>query len=99
MGIKFVSKDIEWTEPMKECVRQRITHPLLKRIKDDVFELSVHLERYGPRPGWSPRFAMWVVLRTFDGNNNEVARREGDDFHHLTNDVSCGLRRELLPLL
>lgn len=96
MSIRYVSRDLEWTDSMKECVQQKIVGPLEKHIKHVDYELSVHLECDRKRSNnRRPRFAMWVVLQTFDGHNNEVVRREGDDFHYLTNEVSSSMRSKL----
>ena len=96
MTTRFVSQDLDWTETMKECVRQKIVEPLQKHLDRDNFEVSVHLEAERKRMGSrKPKFEMWVVLQTFDGRNNQIVRREGEDFVTLTNEVSKCMRSQL----
>lgn len=96
MTTRFVSQDLDWTEAMKETVRQKIVEPLHKHLHRENFEISVHLETERKRmDGRKPKFEMWVVLQTFDGRNNQIVRREGEDFSALTNEISRCMRMQL----
>ncbi len=96
MTTRFVSQDMDWTEGMKECVRQKIVDPLQKHLDKDNFEVSIHLGAERKRmANRKPKFEMWVVLQTFDGRNNQIVRREGEDFTALTNEVSRCMRSQL----
>lgn len=96
MNIRYVSQEIEWTQPMKDCVRAKILEPIERFLKTSDFELSVHLEVDRKRIlGRKPRYEMWTVLQTFDGRTNEVVRRQSIDFYALTNEVSSGMRSRL----
>ena len=88
MNIRFVSKDLEWTDDMKDCVRQKIVEPLRRHFKHAEFEMSVTLSS-------AKKLEMWIVLQTFDGRHNEVLRRTGRDFGTLTNEVSSSMRAQL----
>lgn len=92
MSVRFVSRDVEWTDVMRECVHSRIVVPLRRHLNNSDFELSVHLEWNHKRP---PTMEMWVVLQTFDGRGNEVVRMDGPDFSALTNEVSSRMREKL----
>jgi ribosome-associated translation inhibitor RaiA len=96
MNIRYVSQEIEWTQPMKDCVRAKIVEPLQRFLKTSDFELSVHLQIERKRTdGRKPRYEMWTVLQTFDGGSNEVVRRQSADFYALTNEISSGMRARL----
>lgn len=94
MNIKYVSRDLEWNESMKESVRLKICEPLRKILNHSDFELSVHFGTAHSRTARA-RLEMWVVLQTFDGRHNEVIRHEGLDFSALVNGVSAGMRSRL----
>lgn len=96
MTTRFVSQDIDWTEGMKETVRQKIVEPLQRHLDKDNFEVSVHVAAERKRMhNRKPKFEMWVVLQTFDGRNNQIVRREGDDFMSLATEVSSCMRAQL----
>lgn len=93
MTTRFVSQDIEWTESMKECVRKKVIRPLERYLHSENFEVSVHLKEDRKRTqARKPNFEMWLVLQTFDGRNNQIVRREGDDFHKLVNTTAHNLK-------
>ncbi|MGE0528534.1 MAG: hypothetical protein AB7G93_12385 [Bdellovibrionales bacterium] len=93
MNVRYVSKDLEWTSSMKECVSHRIVDPLRRHLKSEDFELSVHLEmgrkRMRARKPW---FELWVVLQSFDGAGNKIVRRQGNEFPTLVSEVSSAMR-------
>lgn len=96
MTTRFVSQDLDWTEAMKDVVRSKIVEPLQRHLDRDNFEVSVHLGAERKRMhNRKPKFEMWVVLQTFDGRNNQIVRREGDDFNTLANEVSSCMRAQL----
>lgn len=96
MTTRFVSQDMEWTESMKETVRAKIVEPLRKHLGRDNFEVAIHLGEERKRmDNRKPKFEMWVVLQTFDGRNNQIVRREGEDFLTLANEVSRCMRAQL----
>jgi len=96
MTTRFVSQDVDWTEAMKEIVRQKVVEPVRKHLNKDNFEISVHLAEERKRmSNRKPKFEMWVVLQTFDGRNNQIVRREGEDFIVLANDISKAMRSHL----
>lgn len=96
MTTRFVSQDLDWTEAMKEAIRQKIVEPVRKHLHKDNFEISVHLETERKRmANRKPKFEMWVVLQTFDGRNNQIVRREGEDFMALTNEISRCMRSQI----
>lgn len=93
MNVKYVAKELEWTETMRECVEHKIVQPLQKFLDTDNFDLSVHLTMDRKRVQQrKPQFEMWVVLQTYDGRKNEIIRRHGSDFYALVGEVSSGMR-------
>ena len=96
MNIRFVAQELDWAPEHKESVHQKIVVPLMRFLKTENFDLSVYLSF--ERPGKSnlqPRLQMWAVLQTFDGRNNQVVRRNGNNFYSLINEVSSGMRAQV----
>lgn len=93
MSLQFIAHDLEWTEPMKNCVRQRIAAPLCKHIADEDVEISIFL-RQARRSGGT-RYSMTVILNSQNHRNLKMIGREGEDFFDLTNKISSGMRIEL----
>lgn len=93
MTARFVAQDLEWTESMKNFVREKVIKPISRYLHSDHFELSVHLREDRKRmDARKPHFEIWLVLQTFDGRNNQVVRREGEDFHKLVNEAGHSLK-------
>lgn len=93
MNVKYVAKDLEWTEGMRENVSAKIILPLQKYLNSDNFDLTVHLAMDRKRVQQrKPQFEMWIVLQTFDGHKKEIIRRHGVDFYGLVSEVSSGMR-------
>lgn len=98
MNVRYVSQDLAWTESMKKSAHSKIVEPLIRHLRGQAFEISIHLDIGWKRsPALSPRFEMWVVLQTFDGRQNSVVRREGTNFSAVANEVSRGMREQLRP--
>jgi ribosome-associated translation inhibitor RaiA len=96
MTTRFVCQDMEWTEAMKEYVRQKVVEPIHRHLRSDNFELSVHLRTERKRmDNRKPWFEIWLVLQTFDGYNNQIVRREGEEFHKLVGDAGRCLKNKL----
>jgi ribosome-associated translation inhibitor RaiA len=93
MSVQFIAHDLEWTESMKNCVRQRIAAPLSKHIAGEDFQISIFL-RQAHKPGGT-RYSMTVVLNSERHRNLKMIGREGEDFFDLTNKISSGMRTEL----
>ena len=93
MSVHFIAHELEWTDSMMECVRQRIAVPLRKHIPSEDFEISVFL-RHTRKPSGA-RYSMTVVLNFQAQRNLEMIGREGEDFFDLTNKISSGMRSEL----
>ncbi len=96
MTARFVSQDLEWTESMKEHVRQKIIYPLEKYFANENFHIAIHLDADRKRmDNRKPYYEMWAVLQTFDGRKGQVIRRQGEDFWALTNELSACMRSQL----
>jgi hypothetical protein len=93
MSVQFIAHDLEWTEPMKNCVRQRIAAPLSKHIANEDVEISIFLRQ--ARESNGTRYSMTVVLNSGTHRNLKMIGREGEDFFDLTNKISSGMRLEL----
>ena len=93
MTTRFVAQDLEWTEPMRDLVRVKVIKQIQRYLHSDNFELSIHLREVRKRMNArKPQFEIWIVLQTFDGRNNQVVRREGEDFHKLVIEAGHGLK-------
>ncbi|MGE4132004.1 MAG: hypothetical protein AB7F86_10235 [Bdellovibrionales bacterium] len=96
MIARYVSQDTDWTESMKSAVRDRIIEPVRHHLANENFEISVHLgverKRMASR---KPKFELWVVLQTFDGQGNKIVRREGETFMKLVHDVGSTLKNQV----
>ena len=93
MNVRYVSRDLLWTEPMREHVRVKLAEPLRNHLNTDDFELSVHIDHERkPAVGHSQGLEIWVVLQTFDGCGNQIVRCRGHDFAHVLNEASVLLR-------
>lgn len=88
MTVQFLSREIAWTEPMKELIRAKISDPLRRHLRPGGCELSVFVEP-APKKG---DLEMRIVLRTDDGRDKEIVRRQGGDFAVLANEVSNSMR-------
>ena len=96
MTARFVSQDIDWTEGMKELVRTKLIEPLARQLHMDNFEISLHLATDRKRmKSCRPTFEMWAVLQTFAGSNNQIVRREGEDFNGLVHSIARTLRGQV----
>lgn len=96
MTVRFVSQDVDWTEAMKEQVRSKLIEPLERQLRMENFEISLHLAAERKRMNARrPKFEMWAVLQTFDRSNNQIVRREGEDFNGLVHAVAKTLRSQL----
>jgi len=42
MTIRFASKDMSWTDDMKEHVQEKIVQPLRRHLNNDSFEMFIH---------------------------------------------------------
>lgn len=96
MTVRFVSQDVDWTEGMKEFARHKLIEPLERQLRSENFELSLHLAAERKRmDNRRPKFEMWAVLQTFDRSNNQIVRREGEDFNALVHTVAKTLRSQV----
>ena len=96
MNIRYVARDLEWTEAMKEAVWSKVVEPLRKTVGHRDFELSVHLQAARRRgQDRSPEFEVWLVLQRFDGRGNELVRCAGPDFYILLGEATTLLRAQL----
>jgi hypothetical protein len=92
MNIRYVAKDVEWTDSMRDAVWTKIVEPLRQGLKTDRFDLSVHFHTTRKRvQNRKPEFEMWAVLVTY-GRGNEVVRCAGPDFYPLVTEISTLLR-------
>ena len=93
MNISYVSRDLEWTEPMRAWVSHQILKPLVQKLNTVNFDLSIHwdLSRVLDRK----KYEMWIVLQTYDGRGNQVVRCDGNDFCNLTEELGRSLRSQL----
>jgi hypothetical protein len=94
MNIRYVAKDVEWSEAMKEQVRLKVAVPLQRQVRGGRFDLSVHVERRPVGPT-GPEMAIWLVLQTFDGRSNQIVRREGCGFEELVGEASLQLAEQV----
>ena len=94
MTIRYVSRDMNWTESMKEQVRAKLVAPLVRGLGSRRFELSVHVDEVRGAPlndNERPSMEIWAVLQTFDGNTNRILRRRGADFGQVIDEISKNL--------
>lgn len=93
MNVRYVTRDIEWTDGMQAAVWTRIIEPLRHCLKTDAFDLTVNFQASRKRmQSRKPEFEMWVVLQTYNGRANHVIRCEGAEFYSLVTEISALLR-------
>lgn len=93
MSVQFISKGLEWTEPMISLARQRIANPLIKHIPNDDVEVSILLRDGRKNNGGAGlRYSITVMLKSRDQRKIEMIDCSDDDFFNLTNVISSGMR-------
>jgi ribosome-associated translation inhibitor RaiA len=96
MNVRYISRDIDWTESMKIQVENKIIAPVRRFLNSERFDLSVCFDMERRRSHHRfPDYELWVVLQTFDGRSNEVVRCQGSEFLELINEVSNSLKEQL----